>query len=198
MDITLFGRPYNRSDRVQWTLEELGLPYRYRVLDVFGLEHRGEEFRARYGLARLPFVEIDGDVMFESGAIMLFLAGRFRDRADLVPDPADSDYAGVLQWLFFAISTLESSDPGKQPGDDPAPSASREETLDFLEQQIAGRDFVASDRFTIADIALANGLKWFGPEALDRRPELARYFRLHTARPAFQRIAAQPEYTRRG
>ena len=40
MDIVLYGRPYNRSDRVQWTLEVLGQPYQYRVLDVFGLEHR--------------------------------------------------------------------------------------------------------------------------------------------------------------
>lgn len=198
MNITLFGRPYNRSDRVQWTLEELALRYRYRVLDVFGLEHRGEEFRARYGLARLPFVEIDGEVMFESGAIMLFLAGRFRDRADLLPDPADSDYPGVLQWLFFAVSTLESSDPEIRPGEGPAPSASRQEALDFLEQQLLGRDFIAADRFTIADIALANGLKWFGPDALDTRPALARYFALHTARPAFRKIAEQPEYAGRG
>lgn len=194
MEITLYGRPYNRSDRVQWTLEELGLPYTYRVLDVFGLEHRQPEFRERYGLARLPFVDIDGEVIFESGAIMLYLAGRFRDRADLLPDPSDSDYVRVLQWLFFAVSTLESADPARQPGDDPAPSASLGATLAFLEQELSRKTYIAADRFTVADIALANGLKWFGANALDDYPALAQYFAGHTARPAFVKIASQPQY----
>ena len=194
MDIVLYGRPYNRSDRVQWTLEELGLPYQYRVLDVFGLEHRGEDVTSRYSLARLPFVELDGRVIFESGAIMLYLAQRFRDRVDLVPDMGDSDYVKVLQWLFFAVSTLESADPGLDASSGPAPSASLAKTLDFLEQQVEGAKYIAAGRFTIADIALANGLKWFGPDALNDRPHLTRYFSEHTSRSAFRKIAEQPEY----
>ena len=65
MRIELFGRPYNRTDRVQWTLEELGVPYKYRKLDVFALEHRSGEFRDLYGLTRLPFVRLDDEVRFE-------------------------------------------------------------------------------------------------------------------------------------
>jgi glutathione S-transferase len=194
MKITLYGRPYNRTDRVQWVLEELDLTYEYITLDVFNFEHRQAEYQTRYGLTRLPFVELDGEVMFESGAIMLFLAGHFRDRVNLLPEPYEDSYKDVLQWLFFAISTLESSDENLQSNADPAPSAPLVDTLSFLEAEVKKREFIAAGRFTIADIALANGLKWFGRDAFLPFPAVEKYFSRHTNRPAFKKIVAQAEY----
>lgn len=193
MEIELFGRPYNRTDRVQWTLEELGVPYTYRKLDVFALEHRSAEYRAIYGLTRLPFVRLDGEVMFESGAIMLALAEHFRDRLDLLPEPGTADYRDVLQWLFFANSTLDAADAAMSPHGDPAPFAPLMDVLDFLDQTLADRVYIAASRFTVADIALSNNLKYVH-DALAGFPRVTRYFRRHTSRPAYRRIVAQPEY----
>ena len=197
MKITLYGRPYNRTDRVQWMLEELDLTYEYIKLDVFNFEHRQVEYKTRYGLTRLPFVELDGKVMFESGAIMLFLAGHFRDRINLLPEPDEDSYKNVLQWLFFAISTLESSDENLHSNADPAPSAPLVDTLSFLETKVQKHEFIAAERFTIADIALANGLKWFRKDALLSFPAVEKYFSKHTKRPSFQKIIAQSEYPKR-
>lgn len=193
MKIELYGRPYNRTDRVQWTLEELGLEYIYYKLDVFGLEHRAPRFRELYGLTRLPFVRIDGRVLFESGAIMLVLAGKCRGSVDLLPAAGSEDYGEVLQWLFFANSTLDAADDAMPSNADPAPFAPLVDVLSFLEEALSGRDFIAANRFTIADIALCNNLKY---RIIDesKYPNISGYFSLHTARPAYRKIVSQPEY----
>ena len=175
-------------------LEELDLTYEYRKLDVFNFEHRQAEYKTRYGLTRLPFVELDGKVMFESGAIMLFLAGHFRDRVNLLPEPCEDSYKDVLQWLFFAISTLESSDENLHSNADPAPSAPLVDTLNFLNAEVQKHEFIAAERFTVAYIALANGLKWLPRDVLLSFPAVERYFFKHTKRPSFQKIITEPEY----
>ena len=193
MKIELFGRPYNRTDRVQWTLEELGVPYTYRKLDVFGLEHRSSEYRELYGLTRLPFVRLDDEVLFESGAIMLVLAEHFRSKVDLLPEPGTAEHGEVLQWLFFANSTLDAADPAMPPQADPAPFAPLVDVLQFLDDRMTDRKYIAASRFTLADIALSNNLKYVH-SALANFPRLGRYFDEHTSRPAYRRIVAQPEY----
>jgi len=193
MKIELFGRPYNRTDRVQWTLEELGVPYEYKILDVFGLEHRGGEYRELYGLARLPFVRLDGEVMFESGAIMLALAEHFRLRVDLLPMPGSAEHREVLQWLFFANSTLDAADATLQPNADPSPFAPMSDVLAFLNQVLAKKTYIAASRFTIADIALSNNLKYVD-DGLSDYPYIERFFEKHTSRPAYRKIVAQSEY----
>jgi len=193
MQIELFGRPYNRTDRVQWTLEELGVSYEYHKLDVFGLEHRSPEYRDLYGLTRLPFVRLDGEVMFESGAIMIALAERFRSKVDLLPEAGTAEQAKVLQWLFFANSTLDAADAAMPSHADPAPFAPLVDVLGFLEKKLADRTCIAAGRFTIADIALSNNLKYVH-DSLEEYRHVSRYFSEHTSRPAYRRIVAQPEY----
>jgi glutathione S-transferase len=193
MRIELFGRPYNRTDRVQWTLEELAVQYEYRKLDVFELEHRGAEFRDLYGLTRLPFVRLDGEVLFESGAIMLALGEHFRSKVDLLPEPDTAEHRDVLQWLFFANSTLDAADASLQSNAEPAPFAPLVDVLNFLEETLAERAFIAASKFTLADIALSNNLKYIDGDFSGYR-HIARYFDEQTSRPAYQRIVAQVEY----
>jgi len=193
MRIELFGRPYNRTDRVQWTLEELGLDYTYHILDVFGLEHRKPAFRDQYGLARLPFIRLDGQVLFESGAIMLVLAEHFRNKVDLIPEKSEPGYAKVLQWLFFANSTLDAAEENTTSNAPPSPFAPLVDVLSFLEAKLKDRDFIAAGRFTISDIALANNLKYVHSH-LQSFPGIQRYFQHQTARPSYQKIKNQKEY----
>ena len=193
MRIELFGRPYNRTDRVQWTLEELAVQYEYRKLDVFELEHRGAEFRDLYGLTRLPFVRLDGEVLFESGAIMLALGEHFRSKVDLLPEPDTAEHRDVLQWLFFANSTLDAADASLQSNAEPAPFVALVDVLNFLEETLAERTFIAASQFTLADIALSNNLKYIDDDFSGYR-HIARYFDEQTSRPAYQRIVAQVEY----
>jgi len=194
MTIVLYGRPFNRTDRVQWLFEELHLNYEYRVLEVFELEHRSAEIKRKYPLARLPFVEIDGEVMFESGAIMFYFAETFTENIDLLPRVNEQVYRETLQWLFFAISTLEIADENLESGADPAPSAPLTDTLKFVDQVLESKRYIAGNSFTVADIALANGFKWFDRNLLDDYQNIVRYCADHMSRPAFQKILRQPKY----
>lgn len=193
MKIELFGRPYNRTDRVQWTLEELEVSYEYRILDVFALEHRSNEYRDLYGMMRLPFIRLDGEVIFESGAIMLALAEHFRNKVDLLPEPDTAEHRDVLQWLFFANSTLDAADESLPSNSAPAPFAPLVDVLAFLEQTLAKKTYIAASKFTIADIALSNNLKYVS-DNFNEYPNITRYFRKQTSRPAYRKIVGQAEY----
>jgi len=197
MDIVLYGKPFNRTDRVQWLLEELQLEYEYRVLEVFNLEHRSVEIKAKYPLARLPFVEINGDVMFESGAIMLYIAGKHRKIIDLLPTANERLYREILQWLFFAISTLEIADENLESGADPNPSAPLVDTFQFVDGVLENRRYVVGETFSVADIALANGFKWFDRSLLDQHKNIIAYCEDQMSRPAYRKILDQPGYPER-
>jgi glutathione S-transferase len=194
MNIVLYGRPFNRTDRVQWLLEELQLDYEYRVLEVFDLEHRTSEIKRKYPLTRLPFVEIDGEIMFESGAIMVYFAGKFGQKMDLLPRANEAVYREVLQWLFFAISTLENSDENLESGADPGPCAPLVDTLQFVDDALKNKRYIAGKAFSVADIALANGFKWFDKRRLDRYQNILPYCSDHMSRPAYKKILSQAAY----
>lgn len=97
--ITLHHCPQSRSMRVLWLLEEMGLPYRLRVR-AFDKSLRGAEFLSLSPAGRVPALEIDGERMFESLAIMEYLCERFPEPG-LGRLPGDMDRMAWLVWLHF-------------------------------------------------------------------------------------------------
>jgi len=98
--ITLHHCPQSRSMRVLWLLAELGVPYRVQ-LRAFDKSLRAPEFLSLSPAGRVPALEIDGERMFESAAIMEYLCERFPD-AGLGRLPGDPDRMAWLVWLHFA------------------------------------------------------------------------------------------------
>ncbi|TDW67641.1 glutathione S-transferase [Novosphingobium sp. PhB55] len=95
------GRGLARDMRVRWALEELGLPYQVRLLSFEALKR--PEHLAHQPFGQIPSLE-DGDlVLFESGAIVLHLAGT---HPGLLPEDADAR-ARAVAWLFAALNTVE-------------------------------------------------------------------------------------------
>src|SRR5262245_34675084 len=95
------GRGLARDMRVRCALEETGQPYEARLLSF-------DEMKEAAHLALHPFGQIptfeEGDlVLFESGAIVLHLAGR---SAGLLPEDADGR-ARAIAWMFAALNTVE-------------------------------------------------------------------------------------------
>ncbi len=123
------------------------------------------------------------------------LADRFRDSVNLLPRADEEAYGEVLQWLFFANSTLDAASDALPSDAEPQPFAPLVDVLSFLNSALANRNCIAAERFTVADIAIANNLKYVR-EHLDAHEHVKRYFTEHTSRPAYRRILAQPEYTR--
>ena len=195
-----FGRVHpavhgeTRDLRVQWALEEMGLPYRVQGVDHTGGENLGEAFSAISPFHQLPVLDDDGLILSETGAILIHLAEK---SGRLIPaDPADR--AHVIQWTLAALSTVEAPiqplklmDMGAM-GD---PGEARDfltgwthRVLGNLDRRLAGRDWIATGDFTIADLLLASVLRQIRhTDLMDAHPNVKAFYDRAMARPAWTR-----------
>jgi glutathione S-transferase len=158
-------------------LRQLDLPYESVPVDLFLGETRTEEHFARNPDGRIPVLETDeGDMLPESGAILLFLA----EGTPLLP-AGGLERARVHQWMFFEQNRIE-ADIGvarflKLAGRDaalPEVYANRVErgrdAIAALDRGLAdGRRFVTGDSYTVADIALYGYVHCAGDAEIDPR-----------------------------
>lgn len=180
--------------RIQWALEEMGLPYEVRALDYLGGGAESPEFSAISPFNQIPVLEDDGLVIAESCAILIHLAEK---SGRLMP----ADEAGrlkVIQWCFAATATVAPPlsmiamfDAGFM-GRDPAARAFlvgiATRWLAGLERQLEGRDWIAGDDFTIADITLADILREIREtDLMDGYPKVKAFYARAFARPARRR-----------
>ncbi len=96
-----------RSMRVLWLLNELGVDFDV-VLHPFDRSLRAPEYLVLNPAGRVPALEMDGEVLFESGAILEFLCEKFPE-AGLGRLPGALDRAEWLTWLHFAETVSQHS-----------------------------------------------------------------------------------------
>jgi glutathione S-transferase len=95
------GKGLARDMRVRWALEELGQPYKVRLVSFSAMKEPAH--RALHPFGQIPTYE-EGDLaLFESGAIVLHIAER---HAGLLPEDANAR-ARAIAWLFAALNTVE-------------------------------------------------------------------------------------------
>jgi glutathione S-transferase len=170
MAFTLYTAPTPNGWKISIALEEMGLPYEVRVVDFATNEQKSDWYVKLNPNGRIPTLVDEGFAMFESGAILIYLAektGRFLPR----------DVQGrsrVIQWLMFQMSAVGPMMgqanvflryfPEKiQPAID---RYQREVTRLFgiLDRQLAAHEYIAGD-YSIADMALwpwVSGYEWSG------------------------------------
>ena len=181
-------RGFVRDLRLRWACEEAGLPYSVRTLPFDG---RGPEHLAQQPFGQIPMLS-DGDVqLFESGAGLLHLA---RKSEALMPrDPIGE--AQTLQWTIAALNSIEMvSVPwwflevtgAKENG----LTGWLESRLAHVERELSARDWLAADRFTIADLLMADVLRVAKVRAFGHRPATEAYVARILARPAFAKAHA--------
>lgn len=101
--LRLYAAPDNASLIVRLALEELGLPYETRRAAGHSAEARGAEYRALAPTGLVPALETPEGPLFETGAILLWLA----DRAGTLAPRPDAPERGIfLSHLFFTSNTL--------------------------------------------------------------------------------------------
>lgn len=196
MDIELYYTPHTRSGRPRWLLEELGIPYRLRPVDLFN----GERNPA-HPLGSVPALRVDGRTLIESGAMCHWLTDCFPE-AGLAPDANDPPRAEYEQWMFFTPGTLEPPAFDILLHSTILPEAQRvpaiidyarqryRRVLDMLSPVLETRAYLLGDRFSTADILLGHTLTWL-PAMLEPYPALQSYVERLTTRTACQR-ASQP------
>ena len=190
----LSGRPV----RVAWLLEEVGEPY--EPARVTTEEVKEPEHLARHPLGRVPVLETDGEVLFESTAICLQLADTHPD-AGLIGPLGSPERALVYQWALFAMTELEPAvlEVLRHSQTDPERAAVGAErfgaTAAVVEHELDGQEFLVGDRLTVADIVTAGvlGLAARRTSLIGDLPRITAYVDRLTARPAFRRAAAATE-----
>jgi glutathione S-transferase len=191
-----FVRGLVRDLRVRWALEEAGLPYRERLIGREDLATAA--YRALQPFGQVPAIEEDGFKLFESGAIVLHIAGR----SEALMPPDAMGRARTTAWMFAAVNTVE---PPIQElaGLDlfyagEAWTAARRPTvveavqkrLGAVQDRLGGRDYL-EDRFTAADLLMTTVLRMLRhTEIVSARPVLKAYQERCEARPAFQKALA--------
>jgi GST-like protein len=170
MAFTLYTAPTPNGWKISIALEEMGLPYEVKVVDFASNEQKSPWYVKLNPNGRIPTLLDDGFALFESGAILIYLAektGRF------LPHDVQGR-SRVIQWLMFQMSAVGPMMgqanvflryfPEKiQPAID---RYQREVTRLFgiLDQQLATHDYIAGD-YSIADMALwpwVSGYEWSG------------------------------------
>jgi glutathione S-transferase len=167
--ITVFGGQTSRSLRVVWLLEEMGLPYRVRQVDMLA-EGEDAEFLA-VNPARFIPVMLDGDVtMVESIAIMEYLMARYGP-TPLAPAPDDPAFPAYQQFLHLGEAGLATLMMPVLVSRYFAPEAERQNRgagwalecvqrrLKLVAQQLARSPYLAGETFTAADISVTYALE---------------------------------------
>lgn len=181
-------RGFVRDIRLRWACEEPGLEYSVRTVPF---DERGPDHLAHQPFAQIPFLS-DGEVeLFESGAGLLHLG---RKSETLMPrDPAGE--AQTLQWTIAALNSIEMvSVPwwflevtGAQENNLAGWLESR---LDHMERIFTEREWLVADRFTVADLLMADVLRVAKLRAFGNRPAAEAYVARITDRPAFRKARA--------
>jgi glutathione S-transferase len=189
-ELVFYTHPMSRGRIIRWMLEEVGQPYRTEVLD-FGSTMKAPAYLAINPMGKVPAVKHGDVVVTEAGAICAYLADAF-PQAGLAPPPGDKARAPYYRWLFFAAGPIEQAVTSKSMGwetpegrEGAVGSGRMEDVLTAVEGALAGREYVAGDRFTAADLYLGAHLGWgmqFG--SIEKRPAFEAYVARLQARPA--------------
>jgi glutathione S-transferase len=99
--IRLHHVPQARSFRTLWLLEEMGLDFQVIEHSFFDKSLRAPEYLALSPAGRVPALEVDGQVLFESGAIAEYLC-ETRAGTGLGRPPSDGERIAWLEWLHYA------------------------------------------------------------------------------------------------
>ncbi len=195
--ITVFGE--GRGFRVVWLLEEMGLPYRLRPVNLLEDITKDTEFLAINPGGFIPAIQ-DGDVtMVESIAIMEYLIARYGP-TPLAPAPHDPAFALYQQFLHLGEAGLGANIQVVVVSSFVAPESERDNwgarwaldqfhsRMKLVKRQLARAPYMAGDAFTAADISLTYTLNLAtrrGGIVLDEAEKA--YMARTTARDGYQR-----------
>ena len=197
--LKIWGRTSSVNvQKVMWTVAELGLAH--ERVDA-GLHYGGINepwYRAMNPNGRVPVLDDDGFVLYESNAIVRYLAAKHgagsmwqdnlavRADGDRWMDWATSTVAPPLTPLFWGL--IRTAPDKRNPEAIEVERLKTEEVMKILDARLADRPYVAGDTFTIGDIPLGCfAYRWYAlPIEHGEHPHLRRWYERLQARPAFR------------
>lgn len=190
------GKGLARDTRVRWALEEVGLPYEVRLVSFSALKQ--PDYLALHPFGQIPVFEEGDLVLFETGAIILHIAGR---HAGLLPQEENAR-ARAIGWMFAALNTIEPPilelanarllERDKPWSDERMPMVLERcrDRLRPLAARLGDAEWLDGG-FSAGDLMMVSVLLRLRPSGLlDEFPRLAAYVARGEARPAYQRAFA--------
>lgn len=194
--LTFYHAPQSRSATTLWLLEELGVPYETRIVDIRAEAGAPESYRKIQPHKKAPAIVHDGMAITERAAIAAYLADAF-PQAGLAPPVGDPQRGPYLSWLVYVDAVMDPCLAAQAAGwkyDARGVSFGRfEDMTRHVESTLAAHPYTVGDQFTAADVSLASALHW----ALDimpllpDSPALRAYLERVQARPGHQRFMAK-------
>ncbi|MBP5973769.1 glutathione S-transferase family protein [Brasilonema sp. CT11] len=178
--LKLYGGARSRASIVQWYLEELEVPYEFVKLDMQAGEHRQPQYLAINPIGKVPAI-VDGDFqLWESGAILLYLADKYGKSAQ-----SPEQRAKLAQWVLFANATLGPGIFGEENREREMPVL-----MTALNEIFERQPFLLGNEFTVADVAVGSILSYIPillKLDLSPYPAVLNYMKQISERPAFQK-----------
>ena len=201
MALTLHYHPYSRAAGTIWALEEVGVPYELKIVDILKGEQKQPGFVALNPMGKLPTL-VDGDVVVtESAAIALYLADRYA-AGRLAPALDDPRRGTYLRWSFFAPSVIEPAVMAKGSGwevkEVAAGWGNYASVLAASESAIAKGPFLLGKDFSMADVVFGGLLRFLlSFKQIEPTPAFTAYVERLDARPAYLRADARNQAMRK-
>jgi len=188
-----FAQGQVRDLRARWALEEAGLPYKTRLL-AMGDQDK-PDYRALQPFGQVPILEEDGQVLFESGAIVLHIG----EQCETLLPREPGARARATQWLIAALNSIEPFIMNVAIIDlfyaneewaklrRPGAVAFAQRRLSALSTALGDKPYLDGDRFTAGDLMMTTVLRIPHTDIVTGDKRLAAYVERCTARPAFKR-----------
>jgi glutathione S-transferase len=197
--LQLYGNLKSRATRCMWMLEEIGEPYQLVEKSTHPDDLQSADYLRLNPNARIPTL-VDGDVvLWESMAINLYLAEKYKGAMH----SAGPEALGLAaQWSFWAMLEMEHllldllMQRAVLPESVRDPSyAERDELLlqkplSVLNAALGAREYLSGGSFSVADLNVASILSWgrMARLRLSSHPEVKAWLEKCLARPAYRRV----------
>jgi glutathione S-transferase len=196
--ITLYHAPRSRSSGTLWLLEELGEPYKVELTPIVYGSGQGttapDSYRRIHPHKKVPAIDHDGAIVFESAAITAYLCDAF-PKAKLAPPVGDKRRGPYFTWLAYYTGVMNPIVTARFRGWDkegPTGFGTFDDMEEFLGETLEAQPYVTGSEFTGADILIGGAVEFFkGVSILPARKAYDDYVERLAARPARQRALAK-------
>lgn len=204
MSLVFYYAPFSTASVTHFALEELGIPYTKVKVDITKGEQHAPSFKALNPMQKVPVIVHNGQAIFESAAIAIYLGETFGVERGLFPAP------GVLrglamQWLVWTNVTLSEA-VTRTLLSSPSPRVPKERQneamaawgkadldarLGVLNAHLADKPYVLGESFSLVDAHLASTVGWIASMEMVPKnlPHLGDWLKRCTERPAYQRTS---------
>ena len=203
MSLRIYGTAASRAARPLWVAQELGLAYEHIALPYLGGATRTPEFLQVNPNGRIPVVDDDGVLVWESMACSMYLAERFLGEGGLsLAAQTHAERAEILRWTFWVVTECEKDalqflmHARLMPPERRKPQLAEESLrhlagpMRSLDRHLQDCPWLAGQRFTVADICVASVMAWAegASELMAQCPQVSDWLQGCLARPAYQQV----------